>query len=60
MVVKLQGINDLQNVHHFFLESSAFVVFPEMEEKKKKDLAAVKEALMDAFATNAFQAYGCS
>ena len=57
MVAKLRGISDLQNVLPLFLEGSAYAVFSEMDEMKKKDLAAIKEALTDAFALNAFQAY---
>ena len=57
MVAKLRGITDLQNVLPLSLEGSAFAVFSEMNDKDKSDPAAVKEALKNAFALNAFQAY---
>ena len=57
MVADLRGIIDLQNVLPLFLEGPAFAVFSEMDDKNKKDLTAVKKALTDAFAMNAFLAY---
>ena len=53
----VRGITDLQIVLPLFLEGPAFALFSEMDDKDKSDPTAVKEALKNAFALNAFQAY---
>ena len=57
MVAKLRGTTELSNFLPLFLEGPAFDVYSEMEESSKKDDEKIKKALIDAFGTNAFQAY---
>jgi len=57
MVARLRGISDLANFLPLFLEGPAFDVYSEMEESAKKDIEKIKKTLIDAFGTNAFQAF---
>lgn len=57
LVAKLRDLKDLHNVIPLFLEGSAFAVYNELDEDKKKEADAIKSALVEAFGMNSFQAY---
>ena len=57
LVTKMQKLGELQNVIPLFLEGSAFTVYNQMNEDGKRDAVAIENALIQAFAMNAYDSY---
>ena len=57
LVVKLRDIKEPETVIPLFLEGSAFSVYNELSDRNKKTFKSIKDALIEAFSMNAFQAY---